>query len=137
MSAHAIVLYDGVCNLCIASVQFIIRHDPDGYFRFAAQQSDVGQALLAQHGVTQALGMGDDSVMLLEDGRVYTHSDASLRVARRLRGVVKLSYALIVLPRWLRNAVYRLIARTRYRVFGKQTQCWLPTPDLQARFLDA
>lgn len=136
MSAHAIVLYDGVCNLCIASIQFIIRRDPEGYFKFAALQSDVGQALLAQHGITQALGMGDDSVILLEAGNVYTHSDASLRVARRLRGVVKFAYALIVLPRFVRNAAYRLIARTRYRVFGKQAKCWLPTPALQARFLD-
>lgn len=132
---HAIVFFDGVCNLCIASIQFIIRRDPAGYFKFVSLQSSKGQALLAQHNITEQLGAGDDSVILLEGGQVYTHSDASLRVARHLTGVVRWGYALIIVPRFIRNAAYRLIARTRYSVFGRQAECWLPTPDLQSRFL--
>jgi predicted DCC family thiol-disulfide oxidoreductase YuxK len=133
----AVVLFDGVCHLCHASVRFIIARDKAGYFSFASLQSDVASELLRQHGVPYPLGSGDDSVILIEDGVVYTHSDASLRVARRLSGVVRLGAVLLVVPKGLRDAVYRLIARNRYRWFGKDEVCWMPTPELRARFLDA
>jgi predicted DCC family thiol-disulfide oxidoreductase YuxK len=134
--AQAVVLFDGVCNLCTWAVQFIIKHDPEGYFRFASLQSEYAQSLLRAHGVNITLDGRDDTVALIEDGRVYTHSDAGLRIARHLTGPVRLAAVLIVLPRFVRDAVYRLIARSRYHVFGRQDVCWMPTPELKARFLD-
>lgn len=129
-----IVLFDGVCNLCVWSVQFIIEHDPHRKFRFASLQSPVGQQLSVQYGLPP-LGAGDDSVMLIENGRVYTHSTASLRVARELSGWVRFASVLMVIPSPIRNVVYRFIASTRYRLFGKKAVCWLPTPELNSRFL--
>lgn len=127
----AIVLFDGVCNLCQASVQFIIRHDPAARFQFASLQSGVAAELLAGRGRTPDL----DSVLLVEDGQVYSHSDAALRIARRLAWPWSWLYAFSVVPRPLRDAVYRLIARHRYRWFGRHDECWLPTPALRSRFL--
>lgn len=133
---QAVVLFDGVCNLCTGAVQFIIKRDPKGRFRFAALQSDYAQALLREHNLNIPLDGCDDTVALVEDGRVYTHSDAGLRIARHLSGPARLAAPLIIVPRFIRDAVYRLIARHRYRIFGRQDTCWMPTPELRARFLD-
>lgn len=133
---QAVVLFDGVCNLCTCAVQFIIKRDPEGYFRFAALQSDYAQALLREHNLNIQLDGRDDTVALIQDGRVYTHSDAGLRIARHLSGPVRLATPLIVVPRFIRDTVYRFIARHRYRLFGRQETCWMPTPELRARFLD-
>lgn len=133
---QAIVLFDGVCNLCTWAVQFIIQRDPQGYFRFASLQSEYAQALLREHNLSIPLDGRDDTVALIEDGQVYTHSDAGLRIARHLSGPVRLAAPLILIPRFIRDTVYRLIARYRYRVFGRQDVCWMPTPELRARFLD-
>ncbi|XWX04493.1 thiol-disulfide oxidoreductase DCC family protein [Aggregatilineales bacterium SYSU G02658] len=133
---QAVVLFDGVCNLCTGAVQFIIKRDPKGRFRFAALQSDYAQALLRKHNLNIPLDGRDDTVALVEDGRVYTHSDAGLRIARHLSGPVRLAAPLIIVPRFIRDTVYRLIARHRYRIFGRQDTCWMPTPELRARFLD-
>ena len=130
-AAHPVVLFDGVCNLCNASVTFIIDRDPEALFRFAPLQSDVGRALVAECEVE-----GEDSIVLVEDGRCHVRSDAALRIARRLDGLWPLLGVLLIVPRPLRDAVYRLIARNRYRWFGKQDACRLPTPDLRARFLE-
>ena len=132
--AHSVVLFDGVCNLCQWSVRFIIARDRRGAFRFAALQSHEGRALLAAHGATAAL---PDSIVLLEDGRAYTESTAVLRIARQLDGAWPLLYALVAVQRPLRDALYRIVARNRYRWFGRQQACMLPTPALRARFLDA
>lgn len=130
--AHAVVLFDGVCNLCNASVTFVIDRDAAGYFRFAPLQSDEGRRLLADH----AHGEPDlNSVMLIEDGRLYTRSAAALRVAHRLKGLWSWLYVFIVVPAPLRDAVYDFVARHRYRWFGKQDACRVPTPELRARFL--
>jgi predicted DCC family thiol-disulfide oxidoreductase YuxK len=133
-SEHPVVLFDGVCNLCNASVNFVIDRDPEGIFHFAPLQSSAGRALLASHGRVPPEGE-PDSIVLVENGLVYDRSTAALRVARRLRGPVKLLYALIVFPRVVRDLVYRLIARNRYRWFGKSDVCRVPTPELKARFL--
>ena len=132
-AAPDIILFDGVCNLCNGFVQFVIRHDPAGRFRFAALQSEAAQALLAAHGLAPAAA--PDSVLLLSDGRLYSHSTAVLRIARRLGGIWRLAGVGWVLPRAGRDALYRFVARNRYRWFGRQESCMLPTPDLQARFL--
>src|ERR1017187_9056949 len=124
----AVVLFDGVCNLCNRSVQFIIARDPAAYFRFAALGSEAAQRLL---GESVLRGPLPDSVALIERGRVYTRSAAALRIARRLRFPWPLVCALIVVPRPLRDQVYDLIARNRYRWFGKRDACMMPTPELR------
>ncbi|MDP3277736.1 MAG: thiol-disulfide oxidoreductase DCC family protein [Deltaproteobacteria bacterium] len=131
---HEVVLFDGVCNLCNASVQFIIDRDPAGRFRFAALQSEAGKALLAQHGVT--LPAGDpDSIILVRDGVVHQRSGAALRIARGLHRGYPLLFAMIVVPWFIRDLFYKLIAKNRYRWFGREESCRIPTPALRARFL--
>ena len=127
-----IVLFDGVCNLCNGSVQFLLKRDPEGRFRFASLQSDAGRSLLAEHGLAvDSLS----SVVLIEDGRVWQESSAALRIARHLPGAWKLLRVFAIVPRPLRDAVYRWIARNRYRWFGRTETCWLPSPELKERFL--
>ena len=129
------ILFDGVCNLCNGFVQFVIRQDPAGRFRFTALQSPAGQALLAAHGATPPAAADPDSVQLLSGGRLYSHSTAVLRIAAGLGGIWRLAAVGWVLPRPWRDALYRFVARHRYRWFGRQESCWLPTPELRARFL--
>lgn len=133
-SDHGVVLFDGVCNLCNGTVQFILDRDRAKHFQFAALQSEAGARVLAAHGRGPVTG-DPDSVILVEGGALYEHSDAALRVARRLGGVWSLLYALVVVPRFVRDAVYRFIARNRYRWFGRTETCRIPTPELRARFL--
>ncbi|MFD2786420.1 thiol-disulfide oxidoreductase DCC family protein [Hymenobacter rubripertinctus] len=129
-----IILFDGVCNLCNGFVQFVLEHDAGGQFRFAALQSGAGQGLLREYGLPAPTE--PDSVVLLADGRAYTHSAAALGILARLSGRwATLARVGRWFPRPLRDAVYRLIARNRYRWFGRQESCWLPTPALKARFL--
>jgi predicted DCC family thiol-disulfide oxidoreductase YuxK len=127
-----ILLFDGVCNLCHNTVQFIIAHDKVGKFRFASLQSDIGQQLLRRHEVkTEAL----QSAVLLLNGQHYVYSDAALEVARHLDGAWSWLYIFKIIPSFIRNAIYHIVARNRYRWFGQKEQCWIPTPDLKARFL--
>lgn len=130
--AKSVLLFDGVCNLCNSSVQFILARDPKAKFRFASLQSDEGQELLQAF---EDRPSDLSSVVLIEDGQLYARSDAALRVARQLSGGWPLLYAFIVLPRALRDAVYNWIARNRYRWFGKRDSCMIPSPELRSRFL--
>ena len=130
---HALILFDGVCNLCNGAVNFIIDRDPDGVFRFAPLQSDVAQEHLAG---TPAAGTTLDTIVLVEDGTPYVRSTAALRIARRLTAPWPLLALFLAVPRPLRDAVYNWIARNRYDWFGRRDQCRLPTPDLKERFLD-
>ena len=128
-----LILFDGVCNLCSGFVQFVIRHDPTGRFRFAALQSEAGRAVLAAHGFdASAVAAEPDSVLLEQNGTLYTHSTAVLRIAQGLGGPWRLLAAGYLLPRPWRDAAYRFVARHRYRWFGRQASCWLPTPELKA-----
>lgn len=131
-AAYAVVLFDGVCSFCNKAVRFIIRRDRNAYFRFASLQSDAGIALLADHGQAPRL----DSIVLVENGRVFTESTAALRIARRLDGWWKAAVVLLAIPKPVRDFVYRSFARRRYRWFGRQESCMLPTPEQKARFLD-
>lgn len=132
---QVLVLYDGVCRLCIAGLGFIIRHDPASRVRFAAMQSALGQELLMRHDLPRD---NFKSFAVLADGVVLQRSDAVLRIARALRQPWPLLGALLrVLPRALRDWLYDLVARNRYRWFGKRDTCLVPTPDIAARFLDA
>jgi predicted DCC family thiol-disulfide oxidoreductase YuxK len=126
-----IVLFDGVCNVCNASVNFIIDRDPEGLIQFASLQSEVGQALARQHGIpVEASTMG-----FIEDGVPYTRSTAALRIAKHLRGPVRALSILLFVPRFLRDAAYRFFAANRYRWFGRSESCRVPTPDIRRRFL--
>src|SRR4051794_11742460 len=134
----AIVLFDGVCNVCDASVNFIIDHDPKGYFKFAPLQSEAGQELATKYGLKSKVSKGDasagdaddlvpiDSVILVQDERVYTHSTAALHVAKKLSGMWKMAYGLIIVPKFIRDYFYRLFAKHRYRFFGKKDTCMIP-----------
>lgn len=133
VSVPGLILFDGVCNLCNGFVQFVIRHDPAGRFRFAALQSEAGRQMLAAHG--HAGAMPPETVLLLKNGRLYSHSTAVLHIARGLGWPWRALAVGLLLPAFLRDAAYRFVARNRYRWFGRQESCWLPTPELQARFL--
>ena len=135
-AAPDIILFDGVCNLCNGFVQFVIRHDRLGRFRFAALQSEAARTLLASVGIApETLSAEPESVLLVRGGRLYSHSTAVLHIARGLGGVWQLAGLGWVLPQFLRDALYRFVARNRYRWFGRQESCMLPTPELKARFL--
>lgn len=126
------ILFDGVCNFCNSSVQFVIKRDPKRYFRYAPLQSAYGQAELARYGLpVESFG----SFVLVEDGKAYTRSTASLRVARKLSGAWPVLYAFIIVPAFLRNMVYEFVAQNRYRWFGKRAQCMIPNAEQRALFL--
>jgi len=131
--APAIVLFDGHCNLCAWSVRFVIERDPARRFRFAALHSPAGRELLAEHGLLED---APDSIVLIEDGRVYTRSSAALRIARHLRGAWRLLGVFRIVPRVLRDPLYRVVARFRYRWFGRSEACLAPTPANRERFLE-
>ena len=127
-----VLLFDGVCNLCDASVQWVIEHDPAAIFRFASLQSETGQAFLKKFNLpTDEL----NTVVLVDGEKAYTHSDVPLQIFKKLGGWWSLLQVFFIVPRPLRNSVYDWIAGNRYRWFGKKGECWLPSPELKNRFL--
>ncbi len=128
-----IVLFDGVCNFCNASVNFIIARDSQGSFSFASLQSDFTRELLASHGIT--LEEPYDTFILYDNGTIYDKSDAALRIAARLDGLWKLLTIFRIVPTPIRNFFYSLIARNRYRLFGKKESCMIPPAEVRGRFL--
>jgi len=129
----AVILFDGVCNLCSGFVQFVLPRDTEEKYRFASLQSDVGQALLREHGLpTDEL----ESVVLIEDGNSYVKSTAVIRIAADLGGPYRLLSPFRYLPRALRDRVYDFVADHRYGWFGKKDRCLMPSGDVQSRFLD-
>lgn len=137
MKEKAIILFDGVCNLCNGVVQFVIKHDPDAYFSFAPLQSDKGRQILAEK---EKYPDGKHpasirSIVLIENGHLYTESTAALRIARHLSGMWKYLSVLLLLPRFMRDPVYHFIARNRYRWFGKKEECMVPDPEIKERFM--
>lgn len=130
---HGVLLFDGVCNLCNGFINFIIDHDEAAYFRFGTLQREPARSFLWSAGYDPEVL---DSVVLVENGRIYRESTAALRVFQRLGFPWALLAAFQVVPRPLRNAVYRKVAANRYDWFGTRNQCRLPTPELKARFID-
>ena len=126
-----IILFDGICNFCDSSVQFIIKRDKAAYFQFASIQSEVGQRLLKEYKIPADV----DSVILIEGGCAYLESTAPLKVCRHLDGAWQLFCVLLVVPPFIRNFFYRLFAKNRYRLFGKKQACMLPTVEQRQRFL--
>ncbi len=129
---NPIILFDGVCNLCNSSVQFIIRNDPKHHFRFASLQSNLGQSILKQFNLpTNELS----SFILLDKGKISVKSTGALKVVKQLSGAWPLLYILIIVPSFIRDAVYEFVGRNRYKWFGKKEICWLPSPEIRALFL--
>ncbi|MDY7393813.1 thiol-disulfide oxidoreductase DCC family protein [Aureibaculum sp. 2210JD6-5] len=129
----SIVLFDGVCNLCNNVVQFIIEHDKNKHFLFASLQSDAAQDILLHFNKKNS---DFDSVVLIENEKIFEKSSATLKIAKRLSGIWKYSYALIIIPKFIRDFFYTIISQNRYKWFGKKEDCMMPTAALKARFLD-
>ena len=129
---HNIILFDGVCNLCNGTVNFVIDHDPKGTFKFSALQSDIGKNYIEKFAIDTAK---TDSIILIEKDQAYIKSTAALRIAKKLSGAYPLLYGFIIIPTFIRNMVYNWIAKNRYKWFGKSDACRIPTPELTERFL--
>lgn len=132
MNSKPIILFDGICNLCDGVVQFVIKHDPENQFLFASLQSEAGQRLLKQYKLPVE---NFNSFILIQDEKVYSKSTGALKVARQIKGVWSWLYIFIIIPAFIRDAVYSWIAQNRYKWFGKKEACMIPTPELKARFL--
>jgi predicted DCC family thiol-disulfide oxidoreductase YuxK len=132
-SDKIVVLFDGVCNLCNGAVQFIIKRDKQSKFLFASLQSDFGKSQLLRFGLDP---LELHSVIVLEGGKIYQRGDAALRIIPHLAQPWPFLGIFRVLPRFFRDWVYDLIAKNRYRVFGKKESCMLPTPDMKAKFVE-
>ena len=128
-----IILFDGVCNLCNGAINFIIKHDPKGIFKFASLQGETGKQLLAQHNIDP---QETDSIVLIDNDQVSVKSSAALRIAKNLNQGYPLLFGFMIIPTFIRNGVYDFIAANRYKWFGKKESCMLPTPELRSRFLD-
>jgi predicted DCC family thiol-disulfide oxidoreductase YuxK len=126
-----IIVFDGVCNFCNRIVQIIIRHDPSAQIHFAAQQSEVGKKLLSDNKILTSAS----SVIFIKDRLVYEKSDAVIEIAKLLKGWPSLFKHSIIIPRFLRNTIYKLIAANRYAIFGKQLQCMVPKEEDKKRFV--
>ncbi len=133
MPAHPLILFDGVCNLCNGVVKLVIRQDKKAYFKLAALQSKAGQQFLQQHQLPQK---DFETFLLIQNGKIYQQADAALLVAKHFSWYWQWLQFFWLVPRPLRNAVYRFVARNRYRWFGKKEACMIPTPAIKNRFLE-
>lgn len=132
LGAGPILLFDGVCNLCNGIIQFIIKRDPDGRFRYAPLQSDVATDLLRDCGLpTDRI----ETFVMIDDGECYTKSAAAIRIATKLGGLYRVVGPFRYIPRPIRDGVYDLVAATRYDIFGRKDECMVPTPEIEDRFL--
>ena len=132
MLKKSILLFDGVCNLCNSSVQFIIDRDSEQIFQFASLQSDFAKQKLKQFELENEYL---DSIVLIDGEKVFTHSDAALEVLKKLGGGWQLFYVFKIIPATIRDVIYNWIAKNRYRWFGREESCRVPTPKLKERFL--
>jgi len=133
MPDHPVILFDGICNLCNASVQFVIKHDPRAIFKFTTQQSETGRMLMKEHGITFS---EMNTFILIKDKKVFSRSTAALMVAKQLNGIIKILYGFILVPPFIRNSVYNFISKNRYSWFGKKNSCMIPAPGIKDRFLN-
>lgn len=126
-----VILFDGECNFCDSSVQFIIKRDKKALYKFAAIQSAVGQEILRKHNVPTNI----DSFILVDGEQCYYKSSAVLRICKNLTVSWKLFYYLLIVPRPIRDYFYNIVAKNRYKWFGKKDSCMLPSPEIRKRFL--
>ena len=129
---NPLVLFDGVCNYCNATVKFAIRNDKKARLRFAPLQSPLAGELRTRYNIPAET----DSVILIDNGKVYTYSDAALRICKYLDWPAKILHGFIIIPGFIRQPVYKWIARNRYKWFGKKDTCMVPTPNVKGRFLE-
>ena len=132
-NGKSIILFDGVCNLCNSSVNFIIKHDKKKKFIFTSLQSDATKEILLQF---QTKKMNKDSILLIENENIYEKSTAALKITKQLNSGYKLFYSLIIVPKFIRDFVYDKIAKNRYKWFGKKKNCMIPKKELKNRFLN-
>jgi predicted DCC family thiol-disulfide oxidoreductase YuxK len=132
MQAKPVILFDGVCNFCNGAINFVIRQDSENLFRFASLQSASAERLLQEHGDLKKF----DSFVLIENGQLFQKSIAALKVLNKLPWYWKWTQLFWIVPRPVRDAVYDIIAKNRYRWFGKKEQCMVPTAESKNRFLD-
>lgn len=125
------MLFDGECNFCDASVQFILKRDPQANFKFTSLQGEKGKELLEMYNVSKEI----ESIVLIEGEQYFVQSTAALKIAKKLKGVWKLFYIAIIVPKPFRDFIYQYIAKNRYKWFGKKQQCTIPTPEQRERFL--
>jgi len=128
----AIILFDGVCNFCNSSVNFIIKHDTKDHFRFTPLQSEKAKTLLQEFNENET---GLDSIVLIENNKLYKRSTASLKITKQLRRPYSLLYLFIIIPSFLRDPIYNFIAKNRYKWFGKKDVCMIPTPAVKDKFI--
>ena len=133
LAANPVVLFDGVCNLCTRTVQFIVPRNPQANLSFASLQSEFGQSVLAAY---QLPAEEFDTILLMEGAKIYSHSSAVLRLTAYLRYPWRLAGVMLLVPRPIRDRVYNWVSRNRYHWFGKLDACLVPTPDLQARMIE-
>lgn len=127
-----IIVFDGICNFCNGAINFIIKHDPEGLFVFTPMQTELAQKLITEHKITN---VGIDTFLLIKNGKTYIWTDAALEIAKDLDGYWYYFSILKILPRFIRDYLYRLFARNRYTLFGKRNQCMVPTPSVKQRFI--
>lgn len=132
MNPQPVILFDGVCNLCNGAVNFVIRGDKKSRLKFAALQSNAGRQLLMQYNLSVDTL---NSFIFIENGTAYVQSTAALRMCKYLNGLWPMMYGFIIVPEFIRNGIYKWIARNRYKWFGKREQCMIPTPEINTRFL--
>ncbi len=132
MNSNPIILFDGVCNFCNSSVNFVIDRDKNSVIKFAALQSEAGQQLLKQFNLPTS---EFNSFIFIEGGKVYTASTAALKVSKYLAALWPSLYGFIIVPKFLRDGIYKWIAKNRYKWFGKKDQCMIPGPEVRSRFL--
>ena len=132
MENNPIILFDGVCNFCNSSVNFVIEPEKKSVIKLAALQSDTGQQLLQQFNLSTS---EFNSFIFIEAGNIYTASTAALKVSKYLTALWPLLYGFIIVPRFIRDGIYNWISKNRYKWFGKKDQCMIPTPEVRSRFL--
>ncbi len=128
-----IIFFDGVCNLCNSSLQFILKKDKNKLFLFSSLQSDASKEILLQYSLEN---LALNTIILLEDGKIYQKSTAILRIVKRLSGIYKYGYVFIIVPSFIRDSIYSFIAKRRYKWFGKRDSCMLPNASVKLRFLE-
>ena len=128
----AIVLFDGTCAFCEGAVVFIARRDPSAYFQYGASQAPEAAAILARHGLTREMAR---SLVLIENGKVYLRSTASLRIASKLTWPWSLARVFLVVPAPIRDAVYAVVARVRHRIAGTSNACEIPPKEIRDRII--
>jgi predicted DCC family thiol-disulfide oxidoreductase YuxK len=133
MTEHGIILFDGVCNFCNNKINLVIRKDKKDFFRFAALQSEAGKKILTANGIE--INPDPDTFIFIEGKKIYNRSSAALHIVKHMSGLWPALYAFIIVPRFLRDIVYKIIARNRYRWWGVRQSCMVPTPEVRKKFL--